>query len=261
LEELLFKYGARINPSLVQDLNSGTYPVVTGNFGDQPQISFLPWPYFPVIINYSDHPVVKNMDATLMRFCSYLDTVKAPGVRKSILMKTTEYSRTRQSPTMISFEDFMDPPPPEAFSSGELPVAVLLEGFFTSKFKNRLLPLAVDKDLFRDSGSGKVFICSDGDFIRNEINVQNGKPLELGVEQFSKTRYANADLVINLMNYLTGDEDIIQIRQKEIALRPLDKVRIEKERSYWQAFNIALPVVLIVIFGLVKFWLRKKKYA
>lgn len=262
LESSLFKYGVRINPQMVQDLNSGTYPVVTGNFGDQPQIGFLPWPFHPVVINFSDHPVTKNLDAVITRFVSPLDTVKAEGVIKTPLLFTSDYSRTLPSPVRVSFLDFQDPPGPELFQKKNIPVAYLLEGELSSAFKNRILPEGADKSSFKDKTSlGQIFIAADGDFVRNEISVETGNPLTLGAEQFSGTQYANAEFILNLLNYMLDENRLIEARTKEVELRPLDQIKLQEEKLFWQILNLGVPVALIVGFGLFKFFYRRNKYS
>jgi gliding-associated putative ABC transporter substrate-binding component GldG len=262
LEKLLFKYGIRVNYDLVQDLNSGTYPVVTGNFGDQPQISLLPWPFHPVVVDFPDFTPVRNMDAVTIRFASTIDSVKATGIKKRPMMYTSPYSRVYNSPVSIAFNDFSSPPQPETYNQGKQVLAYMLEGSFTSLFKNRPLPRSAQPDQFKPEGvSTQIFVCSDGDFIRNELNVEDNRPLDLGYEQFTKTQFANQDLVLNVLTYMLDDYGITQARNKEIKLRQLDKIKVEQERLFWQFFNIAIPVLLVILLAGVKYILRTKKYA
>lgn len=261
LESLLFKYGVRINPQIVQDLNSGAYPIVTGNFGNQPQIGLLPWPFHPVLVNFPNHPVTKNLDAVITRFVSPIDTVKASGVKKTPLLFTSEYTRALASPVRVAFSDFQDPPGPELFQQKNLPVGYLLEGNIQSAFKNRLLPVGVTpSDFIEQSASAQIFVASDGDFLRNEINIKTGNPVELGVEQFSGARYANEEFILNLLNYMLDENRLIEARTKDITLRPLNQIKLNEEKTYWQVLNIVLPVVLIALFGVLKFFYRKNKF-
>jgi len=263
LTDLLFKYGLRINQNYILDLNSGMYPVVAGFAGDQPQIRLLPWPFFPVINLFTEHPIVRNLDAVTVRFGSSLDTVKAEGVLKTPLFFTSQYSNVVSSPVKVSFNDFRKPPEPEFFNQGPQPMAYLLEGKFTSLFENRILPEPVDKSNFRQSaiGNGKVLVVADGDFVRNEINVNTDRPLQLGYDQFTRETFANEDFVLNAMAYLLDGTGLIRARSKKIEIRPLDKIKVQQQRAYWQALNIGLPLVLLAAFGLVKYYLRKRRYA
>ena len=260
LNDMLFKYGVRINQDYVADLNCGDFPIVAGNIGNQPQIRMLPWPYFPIISNYGDHPVVKNLDAVMMRFASTIDTVKAVGIKKTPLMLTSAHTKVMGTPVVVSFNDLQSELLPDKFQSGSEVVAYLLEGAFTSLYKNKFAPKGLNAvDKIENGLASKIVVISDGDLIRNELSLEDGKPMALGMEAYSQTRYANEDLILNLMNYLLDDEGIIQSRKKEIKIRPLDKVKIKEERTKWQVINLVLPLLLLLIFGIVKAVLRKNK--
>lgn len=262
LNDLLFRYGVRINDELVMDLSAGTYPVVAGNFGDQGNVIQLPWPFHPVANIFGDHPIVKNSDALTFRFVNTLDTVKATGVRKQPLVMSSPYTRILASPVTISFNDFRQAPEPSFFQDGSLPFAYLLEGNFTSLWKNRLLPPGADKARFRESSpETSILVVADGDFIRNEINVETGEPLPLGLEQFSRKQFGNADFLRNALSYMLDEQGLIEARVKEVKIRPLDKVKVEEESSYWQAFNIVSPLVLLLLYGLFRYLWRRNRYA
>ena len=262
LSDMLFKYGVRINNDLVQDLNSGVYPVITGYSGDQSQLRFLPWPFHPVINYFGDHPMVRNMDALSGRFVSSIDTVKASGIKKTPILYSSPYSRKMATPVRVSFNDFRQPPDPALFNAGPIPVAYLLEGEFTSAFKNKILPHGVESQNFQEQGNpSKILVCGDGDLIRNEISVENNQPLQLGFEQFTKETFANEDFVVNAINYLLDEDGLITARNKKITIRPLDKVKLESGKLGWQLFNLLGPLLLLILFGLGKYFMRKRKYA
>jgi len=201
LQDQLFKYGVRVNPDLVQDAFSATYPVVVSETGGQPQIMRMEWPFYPLIHRYANHPVTRNMDASLTRFISSIDSVRADGVKKTVLFTTSEFSRKLTAPVKVSVNDLRDIQPSE-FNGGMIPVAWLLEGNFTSLYKNRFLPEGVSKDRFLDNGSGKVIIVGDGDFVRNDINPRNGMPQELGKDPISGRVFANERIVLNMAHTL-----------------------------------------------------------
>ena len=262
LEDLLFKYGVRVNRNFVLDVNSGELPIVRGNFGDQPQIQMLTWPFFPLITNYSSHPSVRNLDAVLTRFTSTIDTVKAVGVTKTPLASTTQYSKTLGPPVRVALNDLQDELNPERFNGGVQNVAYLLEGKFTSLFANRLVPRGFDKATFMESsGGGKVIVFADGDMIINDIDPESGEPLALGVEGFSKTTYANEQLVLNILDYMVDDSGLIETRSREVKIRPLDKVKVKQGRFTWQLVNLVFPLLLILLAGVLKWYLRKRKFA
>lgn len=260
LQDQLFKYGVRVNPDLVQDAFSATYPVVVSEVGGQPQIMPMEWPFFPLIHRYANHPITKNMDASITRFISSIDSVRADGVKKTVLFTTSEYSRKLSAPVKVSVNDLRNVKPQD-FNAGMIPVAWLLEGTFTSVYKNRFLPDGVSKEGFRESGSGKVIVVGDGDFVRNDINPRNGMPQELGKDPISGRVFANERVVTNMVAYMTDQGGLITTRSKEIDARPLKKDKVKNERAKWQVINLVLPVAIIVLFGFILSWIRKRTYA
>ncbi len=262
LEDMLFRYGVRINPTLVQDIKSGVYPIVVGEVGGQPQIVPLPWPFFPTVNRYGKHPIVRNLNATYLRFVSSIDTVRTTGVTKTPLVFTSQYSRVLQTPIVVDLNELREEPNPAQYRSGPQAVAYLLEGSFTSVFKNRVLPDGVDKASFQErSAPTKLIVCSDGDLVRNEVNRQNNQPYPLGFNPITERTFANEDFVMNALAYLTDEDGLISARTKDIRVRPLDKVKVAQEATTWQLVNLVVPILLIVAFGVGKHYLRKRKYA
>lgn len=261
LDDQLFRYGVRINKNLVQDIKSGVYPIVVGNMGNQPQIVSLPWPFFPIVNNYSPNPIVRNLDAIYLRFVSNMDTVRAEGVEKMPLIFTSQYSRVLNTPVIVNLAELRQAPDPAYFQAGPQAVAYLLEGTFTSLFKNRVLPdIAAPDSFVEKSVPTKIIVCSDGDLIRNDINPRTGKPFPLGYDPFTEKMFANKDFVMNALSYLVDEDGIILARAKEIQIRPLDQVKVSKEGTLWQIINLVLPMLLIIGFGLVKYYIRKRRY-
>lgn len=264
LDDLLFRYGIRLNANYIQDIqNFGRYPVVVG---EENEIINLPWPFYASANDFAEHPIAKNLDAVYLRFFSTMDTVKAEGVKKTPLMFTSEYTRVLPAPAPVALEDYANQPDPSQYTGGKKAVSYLLEGNFTSLFKNRVLPDSVSKASYLEEGlPTKMVVVSDGDFIRNELNLRNKTPYELGVNPFreegEKVRYANKDFMFNALAYLTDENGLITSRNKEIALRPLNRVKLQNERNYWQALNLAGPLVILVLFGVIRDFLRKRKYA
>jgi len=261
LDDQLFKYGVRINMDLIQDRVSGKYPVVVSTTGNRPQIMQMDWPFFPLINRYADHAITHNLDATLLRFTSSMDTVKAVGVRKTPILFTSATSRKVNAPVQVSLNDLRKNVNPETFNEGPIPVGYLLEGNFTSLFKNRFLPEGSNKETFKESGTSKLIVIADGDLARNDINPRSGQPQQLGLDPFSNYTFANQDLLLNMIAYLADEQGLINVRSKEVKIRPLDKEKIRLDRTYWQAINIVLPLVLLIAFGITRAYWRKKKYA
>ncbi len=261
LEDQLFKYGVRINQDLVQDRFAAKYPVVIGKVSDRPEIMQMEWPFFPLINHYTDNSITKNMDATLLRFASSIDTVKAIGVKKTPLLFTSQFTRKLGNPIKVGIDDLRKTKP-ESFVGGQIPVAYLLEGQFTSLYKNRFLPEGTDSTGFKSSSKPtKLIVVADGDIARNEVNPRNNQAQLLGKDLFSGYTYSNQDLLLNMVAYLTDENGLITARTKEVKIRPLDKEKLKKERVYWQSLNLVVPIVLLVIFGILRAMTRKRKYA
>lgn len=258
LDDMLFRYGVRINKDLVLDMLSAQAPVVIGNLGESPQIQLLPWPFFPITNSYPDHPVVRNMDAVKLAFASSMDTVKAEGIEKTPLLMTSANARTIMAPIIIDLDELKKPMNPQDFQTPHVPMAYLLEGTFTSAFKNR--PTPVNGNFSDSSIPTKVAVIADGDLVRNEFNPQNGRPLPLGFEPYTRLTYANETFMLNLINYMLDEDGLIISRNKEVVLRPLNKQKVVETRTYYQIVNTVVPLVLLALFGWVWNVLRKRMY-
>jgi gliding-associated putative ABC transporter substrate-binding component GldG len=262
LDDQLFRYGVRVNADLVQDRVSGKYPIVVGNTGGRPQLMQLDWPFFPLVNQYADHPITRNLDATQTKFVSSIDTVKAVGVQKTPLLFTSPYSRKLVSPVKVGVNDLRKQLREGSFTAGSIPIAYLLEGKFNSLFTNRFAPKGVDTIGFvAKSKDTKIIVVADGDIARNDINPRQNEPQTLGYDPFTRYTFANQDLLLNTVAYLTHENGLIAARNKEVKIRPLDKEKIRQERTYWQAVNILLPLLALAAFGLGWTYLRKRKYA
>ena len=263
LDDLLFKYGVRINKDLVVDRFGQQYPIITGNVGNQPSVNWLNWPFYP-LINYSgNHAIVKNLDAISGRFVSSIDTVKADGVTKTPLLYSSQYSRKFDYPVKVSLNELRKEFNPETFNQGPIALAYLLEGTFTSLYKNRLLPEGLTGEDFRAEGeASKIVVVADGDMLRNEINPRTEQPLPMGFDLASgQDIFANRDFVLNAVSYLLNDQGLINARTKEIRIRPLNTVRVGEERVKWQLINLILPLILLVLYGVIRQFWRKRKFA
>ncbi len=261
LTDLFFQYGIRINPNLVLDMNSAFYPAIVGQMGNQPQIRPLPWPFFPLINQFAKHPIVRNIDAVSMKYASTIDTVKADGINKVPLLMTSQYSRLNQVPSLVSLNMMREELRPELFTISHVPVGYLLEGKFTSLYNNRFLPSFANSSTFKkESLPTKIVVVADGDVARNEVSRQNGRPYPLGFDPVLQTTLGNKDFILNALSYLLNDQGLILARNKEVAIRPLDKFKVDDQRLFWQTINLGIPILLIIIFGLFKVYLRKKRY-
>jgi gliding-associated putative ABC transporter substrate-binding component GldG len=262
LDDQLFKYGVRINPDVIQDQSAAAYPIVTGQVDGKPQMQLIDWPYFPLINHYADHTITRNLDAVLMRFASSIDTVKAAGIKKTPLLFTSDYSRTVTAPVDVSVNELRKNVKAEDFSKKAIPVAYLLEGSFSSLYKNRFLPAGADSTpVLQEGKPTRMIVIADGDIARNDINPRTGQPQPLGHYPFTGYTYANQELLMNAMAYLTEDNGLIQARNKQIKIRPLDREKIRNEKTFWQLVNLGIPLTVLVLFGVLRAYWRKKQFA
>ncbi len=264
LDDLFFNYGIRFNTNLIMDLQSLKIPIVTGSVGGQPQQQFFSWHFFPVLSPMIQHPIVANLNAIKSEFISSIDTVVSPGVRKTVLLESSKYTRTVNTPVMIDLESLKKEADPEMYNRSPQAVAVLLEGTFKSLFKNRLTAELYDNKLIgfkEQSSEAKMIVVSDGDIIRNQVDYRNGYPLPLGYDRFTRQNFGNRDFILNAVNYLLDETGLMEVRLRDIEIRMLDKTRIGEQRMLWQLTNTAVPVLLLLIFGIVQTRLRKRKYS
>ena len=261
LDRLLFRYGIRVNKDLIQDLNFGVIPVMGGNFGNQEQLVPLPWLYYFQAGRMYPHPITKGLDQVNFRYASSLDTVKADGVKKTPLLFTSERSRIVPLPHLISLGAFQEPPLESEFGLQYLPMAYLLEGEFTSLFKNRFVPEEFVGIQLKNSGSGKVIVLGDASLFQSQLNPANQEPLPLGEDPLAQTTYANKQFLENLVQYLSDPEGIIATRTKVLQIRPLDKVKVAEEKSMWQLINLGIPVLFLGLMGGLIGLLRVKRFS
>ncbi|MCF8342999.1 MAG: gliding motility-associated ABC transporter substrate-binding protein GldG [Bacteroidales bacterium] len=263
LEDQLFRYGIRLNNDLVLDLNALPIPLVVGQMGDQPQIELFPWYYFPILTPVSDHPIVKNLNVIKTEFVSSIDTIAVPGIKKTILLKTSPYSRTVNTPVFISLRMISEEPDEKLYRGPAQPVAVLLEGEFKSLYQNRIPPeIANDKDIgfLEKSRPTSMVVVSDGDLVKNQFRTGSGYPLPLGYDKYTRRTFGNKEFVMNALAYLIDERGLISIRSKELTIRMLDKTRVSENELFIQIANVSVPIILIIIYGLISNYFRKRKY-
>ncbi len=269
LEDMLFKYGARIQPDLVVDLECTKILLRTGAAGNASQLDVFNWYYHPAVQPTGRHPIVKNLDRVEFKFCSSIDTIrtKTP-VKKTVLLTSSKYSRLQFSPIELTFEILRQEPDPTKFNKGTQSVGVLLEGTFPSNYENRvseqmlagLRQLGVEfKPL---SEPTRMLVISDGDVAANVVrNPATEDWLPLGLNRADQTTYANKELMLNAVEYLIDPTGVIEARTKEVKLRLLDTVKARKEQTLWRVVNIAAPLAFLGLFGWFFNWRRKKRYA
>ncbi len=269
LDDMLFKYGVRINSDIIEDYQQNNpIPITMGMIGDQPDIKLLPWVQFPFALPTSKHSIVKNMDAIMFQFASSIDTIGNPEIKKTILLESSNRSRRVPAPVRISLANLQFKPKVELYQERNIPMAVLLEGKFLSVFANRGID-PQSMSIYQDSlgkkfhteavRENKMIVVSDADVMVNDASMKRGI-METGYYQYTDKLFANKSFLLNCLEYLVDDNNVLDARNKELSLRLLDMPRVKAEKLQWQLLNIILPIILTLIFGSAFFFFRKKKY-
>lgn len=262
IEELLFTYGARINKDLILDRSCAPIEFYTQPYGNQRKLERFPWFFEPVLIPQSAHPIVANIDPVHTRFVSTIDTIGSDSVRKTILLTSSPMSFAQRNPVRVSLNIVEMDQGFDKRSTPYMPVAVLLEGTFVSAYRDRL-PTAIrtDKDVAYVEKSPRTaqLVISDGDVIANRVDASKGMYYMLGYDRYANAKiYGNREFILNAMNYLLDDKSLISIRSRTITLRTLDSARVDSDRSYWQVFNIAVPLLITLAAGVAYQFHRRR---
>ena len=258
LNDMFFKYGIRINPDIVKDEQGSPIKLATGEAGSATQYQQFNWKFAPQVYPKSSHPIVKNLGGIKFDFANPIDTLKN-GIKKTVLLQSSPYSKKIGTPAEINLNSVSEETEPSDYvNKGNLPLSVLLEGSFHSMFENRVLPF--EQKSFKASGkANKMIVISDGDLIKNQLD-KNFQPVELGYDQRSGNLYDNKDFLINCVNYLLDDNGLINIRSKDLDLPLLDKEKVYANYTQTQLITIGLPIVILLLFGAVFTFIRKRKY-
>ncbi|MGO4818785.1 gliding motility-associated ABC transporter substrate-binding protein GldG [Flavobacterium sp. W22_SRS_FP1] len=259
LNDMFFKYGFRINPDIVKDEQGSLIKLATGEQGSATQYQEFNWKFAPLVYPVSTHPIVKNLGGIKFDFANPIDTLKN-GIKKTVLLKTSKYSKKIGTPVEVNLDIVAEETSPNHYiNTGNIPLAILLEGPFNSVFENRVL--SFDQKSFEATGvKNKMIVISDGDVIKNQLD-KNYQPVELGYDQRSGNLYDNKDFLLNCVNYLLDDTGLINIRSKDLDLALLDKEKVYENYSLTQVITIGLPILILALFGFLFSYLRKRKYA
>ena len=264
LDDMLFRYGVRLNRNLLLDLTCASIVIRTGQMAGQPQMEYYRWFYFPLLQAASKHPMVRNMNAIKADFVSSIDaTTSADGIDQVPLLKTSDYTKISGAPVFISLSMLKQTPDRRFFPSKGQNVAYLLKGSFPSLYANRIPQEIIDDQAmhFREeSKPTAMIVVADGDIIRNQIDIRRKMPLALGFDQYTGNTYANKEFIENCISYLVDGEGLIDIRSRELKIRLLDMTKIAKERTKWQLTNTLIPIGSIIVLGFVMAFIRMKKY-
>jgi ABC-2 type transport system permease protein len=273
LTDQLFRYGARINPDLIMDLQCDFLSFIAGGTPENPQYEFLKWNYFPLFESKNNHPINKNLRLVSSRFANSIDTVKAEGIKKTFLLQSSANSRKIGTPAIISLDENRNAPEDEKFKTNGIPVAVLLEGKFRSLYEGRVSKDKADTlnakgtpFIGKSNNDNKMIIIADGDMALNDFSPQQQQILPMGLNKYTvgtnyEYQFANRDFILNCLEYLVNDVGIMETRNKDFVLRVLDTKKVSEQKLTWQIINIVVPLLLVILLGVIYQMVRKMKYS
>lgn len=261
MTDFFFNYGIRINPALVKDVQRpALLRLVTGQVGGNNQYTSLPWPYFPLGISDNNNPITKNINPVKFEFPTSIDTLGRKGIKTNVLYQSSVKTLQKQVPNYVDLKEITTV---DSLGQNEKPTtpkifAVSLEGKFNSAYANRIEKKEIPN--FKSmSSDNKMIIVADGDVGRNK--KFKGEPLPLGIDILTNQQFGNEQFLRNALDYLLDDSNLMQLRNRNIEARLLDKQRIDESRNNWQWFNLLTPIAILSLLGVVFFWLRKKKFS
>ncbi|MBB6497948.1 gliding motility-associated ABC transporter substrate-binding protein GldG [Pedobacter cryoconitis] len=262
LDDMLFMYGARVNYNIVADLNCAEIPIAM-NGGQQRDIQMAPWIYYPVLIPDTSNNMVRNIDGIKTEFLSTVDTIGVKGVRKTTILRTSPYNIVYNTPRVLSLESIAERPDQKLYSNPQRNAAVLLEGSFPSVFLNRAVPAGITENYgsAAHSKTTKMIVIGDGDMFLNQVSGRDGSVFPLGFDRYTQRNFGNKAFLLNIADYLSSDDNLIELRNKEVKVRLLDKQLLRQSKTKWQFINLILPLLLLILFAIFQHYYRKYKYA
>lgn len=266
IDDILFRYGIRVNPNLIQDIQCALIPINTALAGDNAKFAPAPWLYYPLLTPSNQHPSTRNLNLVRSEFASSIDTLAQAGATTSVLLRSSAFTKLIDVPVFISLQDIKRKPEKKDFVKSSLPIAVIREGKFTSAFHHRMtqnLKLTGNYKFKESSNHAMIAVVADGDIIKNQVRMTaNGPALSpLGFDRFTKQTFGNKDFIVNLVNYMADDAGVMSLRNRDIQLRLLDRPRLQEEDFFWKVINTILPVLFVLAIGIAMFLWRKRKYS
>lgn len=260
IDDMLFMYGARVNYNLIADANCVEIPL---SMGQQGQIELAPWVYYPLLMPDTAHNLVKNIDAVRGEFSSTVDTIGVRGLKKTVILHSSPFNKIFNAPKLLSLQMVAEQPDPRDYASVPQNLGVLIEGAFPSVFLNRAVPAGITGNYAVPplSKPTKMIVIGDGDVFKNQLSSKDGSAFPLGFDRYTQKSYGNKALLLNIADYLSNDDNLITLRNKEVKIRLLDKARLRTEKLQWQLINMALPLLLLISFAIFQHYYRKHKYA
>ena len=279
LENMLFDYGIKLNENYVIDVLCA---LKISPYAEEP---FIPW-FFHVLASPSVHPITRNIEPVSLKYANEIQFVPQENVALfPILNSSSNSNRTGLAPLVsLGFSKNFGKNPkltenPED-EKNKLCLAGLAEGYFQSHFKNRIVSEFANnpdsKYKSKSSKEGKVIVVGNGQFIANKydsIQKPNSEEFayfpseinDLRMEpELAKRRiplfFGNQEFFQNLVDYIMGDNSVLDIRSRQIDIKEIDKEKININAGFYKVINMIVPISIILLLSLIWNILRKKKY-
>jgi ABC-2 type transport system permease protein len=266
IDDMLFRYGIRINPAVIEDIQSGVVPVNVSRPGEGSRIVPMPWLFNPLLATNPDHPVSRHVNVVKGDFCSYLDTVgDNPNISRTVLLRSSRFTKVNSTPVFASLATIHRQPDRAEFKHSFLPVSVLQEGVFESVFVNRSVPQGVKHagTVVHSSVPTRMIVVADGDIIKNDVRFRdsaNPKVIPLGFDEVTNQTFGNKQFLVNAVQYLTDDDGWMGLRNRSLALRLLDKEKIGSGTLQYKLIAVLLPLAVLALGGILFLWFRRIRY-
>ena len=263
LNDQLFRYGVRINPVLLQDVQCASVPVNIAPAGIAPQFEPTPWYFAPLLLTSPEHTITRNITEVRSEFCSGIDIVGAnKQVKSKLLLATSDNTHIIGAPTTIDLSQKIKPNDKAYFNVGYVPVAVAMEGVFESDFANRMIPTGLKNTspISKLSVNTRQIVVADGDIIRNETAAKDSTTIPLGFDRYMNQQFGNKDFILNSVLYLADNDGWMQLRSRTLKLRLLNKKITNEDRITWELVNVLTPLLILLLFGIGYQVIRKRKY-
>lgn len=263
LNDQLFRYGIRINPVSLQDVQCASVPVNIAPANATPQFEPTPLYFTPLLLASPEHPVSRNITEVRSEFCSGIDVVgQNKQVSYNLLLASSENTHIIGTPTTIDMSQKLKANDKTYFNVSYVPVAVAMEGNFDSDFANRMVPKGLTNTLpiLKQSMKTRQIVVADGDIIRNEVSIKDSTSIPLGFDRYTNQQFGNKDFIQNAVLYLADNDGWIQLRNRTLKLRLLNKQISSDEKTVWQLVNVLSPIILLALLGIGYQIVRKRKY-
>jgi len=251
LDKLLNHYGVERGFNFVMDKNS--YETNSQQYGKMNM-------YWAPVLQKGQMPkkniITNNLGFVIMLQNGSLNVSKAqenPDLKVTVLAKSSDESWTEGEDVMLNPMAIL-PPEPEKMKSEDL--AVMLEGKFTSAFEkppvvegeNANTDIVTTNHLSESKRPGKLFVIGTSYVTTYQlIDAKGSNPVAM--------------FMMNVVDYMNGNEDLCEMRTKGLTINLLDKKSpvLAKIFQYFNEYGLAVLVAIVGLFVWKRRTARRKQ--